>query len=215
MTAKKKCAKKGTKKDPKCKTIPGTCKITGRGKKTTIECDSAAAKKLLAAAAHQPIPDKKIDALAMKAAKAWKSRHDGTPMDAKGFKAAWKVAFEDLSRFLGVPPTGMALSQSKDRFEEALSMALIEQGSSLDHEGPAFRPREAKKRSEGGQSSLPPSFPPGFPLRRDFGETNEPPMTEGAYGRRAEDGSSVEEEEDLQRFYGRASDGLKSRRRRH
>lgn len=205
----------------------GTCSIESHGKKTTIVCDSAAARKLVAAASHQPIPDSKMDALATKSAKAWKSRHDGEPMNKKGFDAAWKAASEDLARYVGVPLSGMAASRAKARFEEALSMALIDLGSSLEFESPAFRPREAKgrgereereereERGEREEREERRDVAPGFPIRRDFGESNEPPMTEGAYGR-APEISEEDIESDRERFFARASDGLHSgRRRRH
>jgi hypothetical protein len=209
---KKKCLKKSLHSKKCAKKIPGTCSIETRGKMTTIVCDRLAARKVLSVAQQQTVPDEKINSLAQKAAKAWKRAHDGLPMGRAGFNKAYRVAHEEISRYLGIEQVGKFAADTKKRFEEALSMALIDHGTSLDFA--AFEPKRrvgSSKRTENVEDvedveeiETRPSAPvsrdfgeeieprPSAPVFRDFGETNYPRPSDPGFPFRRDFGESNE-----------------------
>lgn len=129
--------------------IRGTCSLEKKGKAVVLSCTNAeAARKVLSAAATQPVSDAFVRRLAKQAMVSWRKKTKGKkrPVLSKSeANALWQKARKDVAAHLGAEQTGKALVRTRERFmnelEQAIGIGVYRgrggQGPTTDLFGPA------------------------------------------------------------------------------
>ncbi len=129
--------------------IRGTCSLEKKGKAVVLSCTNAeAARKVLSAAATQPVSDAFVRRLAKQAMVSWRKKSKGEKrpvLSEAEAKALWQKARKDVAAHLGAEQTGKEQVRTRERFmnelEQAIGIGVYRgrggQGPTTDLFGPA------------------------------------------------------------------------------